>query len=139
MNRLLFALIALTIYCGFCKAEVPAETAAFSPPVSSTPDGVPSSTMNGTVAGNNVLVTHSNIIITSDQDKRGVVDFIKSLVMKGGSPQDDDTLTTQIITLLSPHNITTDLAAKMTQTVKRALHSRAKPAQLRQIILRVLD
>ncbi|KAE9217797.1 hypothetical protein PF002_g16698 [Phytophthora fragariae] len=106
---------------------------------SSRPSGLDWANCQLTVAGNNVLVTRSNIIIVTDQDKRGVVDFIKDLVLKGSSPQDDDTLTTQIITLLSPRNATTDLAAKMMPNIKSALHSRGKPAQLRQIIVKLTE
>ncbi|KAG6579756.1 Alanine-tRNA ligase [Phytophthora cinnamomi] len=94
----------------------------------------PDTTLNATVADNNVLVTRSNIIIVTDQDKRGVVDFIKNLVQKDASPQDDDALATQIITVFSPRNASADLPAKMMSNIKSALRSRNKPTQLRQII-----
>ncbi|KAG2779565.1 hypothetical protein JG687_00018227 [Phytophthora cactorum] len=98
--------------------------------------------LNATVAGNNVLVTRSNIIVIGDQAKKGVVDFIKNLVMKGSSPQDDDALSTQIITVLGGNNSTatnSDLATKMVPKIKSAFLSREKPAQLRQIIVKLTE
>ncbi|KAF1790719.1 hypothetical protein GQ600_5513 [Phytophthora cactorum] len=85
--------------------------------------------LNATVAGNN------QIIVIGDQAKKGVVDFIKNLVMKGSSPQDDDALSTQIITVLGGDNSTatnSDLATKMVPKIK-------KPAQLRQIIVKLTE
>ncbi|KAE9017955.1 hypothetical protein PR001_g13423 [Phytophthora rubi] len=123
MSRYLSALVALVCLLAICRG-------------CAAVDAIPSVPAD---PSNNVLVTRSNIIIVTDQDKRGVVDFIKDLVLKGSSPQDDDTLTTQIITLLSPRNATTDLAAKMMPNIKSALHSRGKPAQLRQIIVKLTE
>ncbi|ETN14292.1 hypothetical protein F442_03332 [Phytophthora nicotianae P10297] len=115
-------------------AEVPTDTSE-NPDTSTTK-------LNATVAGNNVLVTRSNIIVIGDQAKKGVVDFLKNLVMKGSSPQDDDALTTQIITVLGGGNSTVTksvLATKMMPKIKSAFRSRGKPAQLRQIIVKLTE
>ncbi|KAE8881276.1 hypothetical protein PF001_g14647 [Phytophthora fragariae] len=120
MTRYLSALVALVCLLAICRG-------------CAAVDAIPS------VPADPSAMSSINIIIVTDQDKRGVVDFIKDLVLKGSSPQDDDTLTTQIITLLSPRNATTDLAAKMMPNIKSALHSRGKPAQLRQIIVKLTE
>ncbi|KAF4036087.1 hypothetical protein GN244_ATG11904 [Phytophthora infestans] len=115
-------------------AEIPTDT-------SENPDASLTK-MNATVSGNNLLVTRSNIIVVGDQAKKGMVDFIKNLVMKGSSPQDDDALSTQIITVLGGGNSTatnSDLATKIAPTIKSAFQSREKPAQLRQIIVKLTE
>ncbi|KAH7470595.1 hypothetical protein PRIC1_001507 [Phytophthora ramorum] len=102
----------------------------------------PSTALNATISGNNVLITRSNIIVYGDQDKRGLVNLIKNMVMKGSSPQDDDALTTQIIAVLGAGNSTksgSDVATKMVPKIKTALQSREKPVQLRQIIVKLTE
>jgi hypothetical protein len=87
-----------------------------------------------------VLVTRNNIIVMSDQNQRGLVNLVKNLVLKGSSPQDDDTLATQIVAVLGAGNSTSSqLAGKMMPKIKAAFQSRDKPAQLRQIIVKLTE
>ncbi|EGZ24800.1 hypothetical protein PHYSODRAFT_257036 [Phytophthora sojae] len=147
MNPILSTLVALVgllaICCGYAVADaVPADPNAMASPSGEGPTGDfqnAGGNVNATVAGNNVLVTRSNIIIVTDQDKRGVVDFIKKLVLRSNASEDEDPVATQIIALLNPRNTTTDLAAKMMPNIKSAIRSRNKPAQLHQIIVKLTE
>ncbi|KAG7376093.1 hypothetical protein PHYPSEUDO_014452 [Phytophthora pseudosyringae] len=157
MKSFLATLLALAALLAVCSAvdvtntpptmttDASAMTSAEAPTDTTSTRQSPSTSLtklNATVAGNNVLVTRSNIIVISDQAKRGVVDFIKSMVMKGSSPQDDDALSTQIIAVLGAGNRTatsSDLATKMMPKIKSAFQSRGKPVQLRQIIVKLTE
>jgi hypothetical protein len=150
MQRFFATLIALTgLFAASYGLDVtnPSSTAtgasalttdAGSAPTLETPSSL--TTQNATVAGNNVLVTRNNIIVMSDQNQRGLVNLVKNLVLKGSSPQDDDTLATQIVAVLGAGNSTSSqLAGKMMPKIKAAFQSRDKPAQLRQIIVKLTE
>ncbi|OWZ09317.1 Alanine-tRNA ligase [Phytophthora megakarya] len=148
MNNILVTLLALTSLLTVCRgADTPRIlTDAVATPDDNLADSTSTSQssdtqLNATVAGNNLLVTRSNIFLVGDLDKKGVMKFIKNLVTKG-SARSDDLLTTQIIAALGADNSTSlvsGIGAKMMSKIKTALQNRDRPAQLRQIIVKLTE